>query len=188
MASNRILVAVLFTAFLALVAPSAATAHSELLESNPVADSTVAELPAAVILTFNQDIQPEFSTVTLTDSNGTNWIPDAPTVDGPRVRATIDATAPASVYTVGYRVLSADGHPISGSFAFTFTPDRTPGVVQSGAAVAAESTQVGDDAAQSGTSNRAFTWLFGAAAAGLAVAGVFVLFRGKRGSGSGRTR
>lgn len=188
MASYRILVAVSFAAFLALVAPSAASAHSELLESNPAADSTVAELPDAVLLTFNQDIQPAFSTVTLTDSSGTNWIPDAPTVEGPRVRATIDATAPAGPYTVAYRVLSADGHPISGSFAFTFTPDQIPGAGEAGAAppaaVPTESTQVRDDTAQSGNSNRAFTWLFGAAAAGLAVAGVFVVLRGKRGRGA----
>ena len=102
---------------------------------------------------------------------------------------TIDATAPAGPYTVAYRVLSADGHPISGSFAFTFTPDQIPGAGEAGAAppaaVPTESTQVRDDTAQSGNSNRAFTWLFGAAAAGLAVAGVFVVLRGKRGRGAG---
>ncbi|WP_040711853.1 copper resistance CopC family protein, partial [Nocardia takedensis] len=45
------------------------------------------------------------------------WVAQGVTVDGPTVRATLRPGLPAGQFTVGYRVVSADGHPITGSVA-----------------------------------------------------------------------
>ena len=101
------------------VAP--AQAHSMLIGSTPAADATVASSPDGIELEFNQPINTAFATVTLTDSSGTQRGSSEAIVDAERVRLAIPEPLTAGEYTVGYRVVSADGHPITGSYAFTVT-------------------------------------------------------------------
>ncbi|MGN2642172.1 MULTISPECIES: copper resistance CopC family protein [Nocardia] len=97
-----------------------AAAHSELIDSDPAPGAVLAQAPAAVTLTFNQKIGEQFATVILVGANDTTWH-DRVSVDGTHVRASVRPAIPSGDYTVGYRVVSADGHPISGSFRITVT-------------------------------------------------------------------
>lgn len=120
--------AVLFTA-----APAAA--HTGLVSSNPAAGATLTEVPATVTLTFSQEISEEFAAAALSVDGATgNEIPL--TVQGNQ--AVLDTTAvpdlpvtagQANAWQVLYRVVSPDGHPISGTVDFTVTPPVPPAPV-----------------------------------------------------------
>lgn len=104
-----------------LLGVTPAQAHSTLIGSTPAADAAVAGSPEEIELQFNQTINTAFATVTLTDGEGTQRGSSESIVDGDRVRLSIPEPLAAGDYTVGYRVISADGHPITGSYAFTVT-------------------------------------------------------------------
>ena len=74
------------------------------------------------------------------------------------VTVPLRALGSAGVYTAGYRVVSADGHPVSGSITFTL---RAPGT-----ATAEEARQPGtaDPGEQDDGGLPVWVWLLGAAA------------------------
>ena len=100
-----------------LVGAVPASAHDALRSTSPADGATVDRLPDRVVLTFDQPALALGSEVVVTG-------PAGPVSDGPpslvdnEVRQPV-RTGPAGRYTVVWRVTSADGHPVSGSFAFT---------------------------------------------------------------------
>ena len=106
-----------------------ATAHSELRSSDPAAGAVVQRLPAQVGLEFNQVIAARFASVTAAVGGGPARSLSV-RVDGTRVVATLIDGSPASRFgvVIGYRVVSADGHPITGTISFTVagTPSASP--------------------------------------------------------------
>jgi copper resistance protein C len=98
-----------------------ASAHNQLIGSNPANETTVQESPATVELTFDQPVQKGagLNTVAITGPEGTNWTVGQPEVVSNVVSASVDALGPAGQYKIGYRILSADGHPVSGEVSFT---------------------------------------------------------------------
>lgn len=97
---------------------SAASAHAELESTDPADGSTVATAPAQVTLTFGEELVPETVALAVNGPNGTVAIDD-PAVDGAVVTLPWPAAADAGEYAVAYRVVSQDGHPVEGTFAFT---------------------------------------------------------------------
>ncbi|QQS00195.1 MAG: copper resistance protein CopC [Austwickia sp.] len=112
-----LLLAVLAGALIALAGAPAALAHSALVSSNPADGSTVAALPAVATLTFNEDINGDFSQVVVQGSGEPRNVP--PSIKGPVVTAALPADLGTGKVVVRYRVVSKDGHPISGEIAFT---------------------------------------------------------------------
>ncbi|MCW4354747.1 copper resistance protein CopC [Hoyosella sp. YIM 151337] len=106
-------------ATVALAAP--AGAHSVLIGSDPEADTAVASLPDRVSLQFNEPLQESFAAVTLTDSEGNRWSGEDVEVRGDTVSVGVAGAGPAGTYTIAYRVISADSHPVSGTVEFVVT-------------------------------------------------------------------
>ncbi len=122
------LVAALLLALLAVLAiPSPASAHDELLGSDPAQDSTVDALPDQLTLTFSGAIATEegASEVSVTDASGTELADGAPTAQDNVLTQPLDGEASGAV-TVLWKVVSSDGHPISGEFSFTVAGAPTP--------------------------------------------------------------
>jgi methionine-rich copper-binding protein CopC len=115
------LAAALLTAFLVLVSPLSASAHDSLISSSPEAGSTVDTLPTELTLTFSAKlIDAEGATeVVVTDAAGESVTDGPATVNGAIVTQPLMAEAEAGDYTVLWRVVSSDGHPISEEFSFT---------------------------------------------------------------------
>ncbi|MHA7190167.1 copper resistance CopC family protein [Arthrobacter sp. MDT2-16] len=96
----------------------AATAHDELTGTNPAEGATVEVLPPALELNFSNVPSGIGAQVQVLDESGTDW------ADGPVEIVDRTATqplrpgAPAGGYTVNWRVVSSDSHPIEGTFAF----------------------------------------------------------------------
>ncbi|WP_329295853.1 copper resistance CopC family protein [Streptomyces pseudovenezuelae] len=109
----------------AVAAPQAA-AHTELDTSSPGAEATLAGLPPRVTLTFSDDMRRKYAKVAVTGPDGESVATGEPEVQGKTVALPLDAASPVGRYNVGYRVVSADGHPVSGSYIFTVTAATSP--------------------------------------------------------------
>jgi copper resistance protein C len=106
----------------ALAAP--ASAHDQLRSTVP-ADGATVSAPTRVVLTFGEPVL-ELGTANRVAVTGPEGLVDgALNVDGATVSTTFDAPLSPGGYRVQWRVASDDGHPVSGSFAFTASAGTT---------------------------------------------------------------
>jgi methionine-rich copper-binding protein CopC len=105
---------------LAVVA-SAAWAHAFLDEATPRVGSTVSTAPSEVVLRFTQDLEPAFSTVTITDASGQRVDTGKPTFSSNIIHVPLREIG-AGKYRVTWRVLSVDTHTTEGAFNFGVGP------------------------------------------------------------------
>lgn len=110
---------VLAGALLGFSAP--ALAHDAAESSSPAQGATVATPPEQVSITLNKNplgIGAQFS---VKDSAGAEWADGAVEIVDNVASQKLKAGAPAGPYTVAWRVVSSDSHPIEGTFSFTAT-------------------------------------------------------------------
>lgn len=166
------------TTALVALSPGVAAAHAELTGSSPTEGSALPSPPPAVELTFSDPLQPQFTTIALTDGSGRPVATPSPAVAGNKATLPFTGTAPGP-YTVAYRVLSEDGHPITGKIGFTVqqgVPAAQPSTAQA-PPPAAPSPSPAPAAAEQETPGGVW-WLVGVATAVLVVGGgVFFTFR-----------
>jgi copper resistance protein C len=117
---RRIIAAAVAAQIVLLGAMSAAQAHAFLNHASPAVGSAVPTAPAAVNLWFTQEVEPAFSSVTVTNQAGQR-------VDLGNVQVPPGAPAqlqvglrplPPGTYTVSWHVVSVDTHPTQGTFTF----------------------------------------------------------------------
>ena len=114
------LAAVAVALFAVLVPTAPAAAHDQLVSSDPAAEAVLTELPTEITLTYSAELlgDAESNLVEVTDAAGTALNDGPAVVDGVTVSQALTGAASGPV-TVLWRVVSSDGHPISGEFAFT---------------------------------------------------------------------
>jgi methionine-rich copper-binding protein CopC len=110
---------VLSTLMLALAGP--ALAHDELLTSSPADGSTVTKLPSTVTLVFEEPPAAGFTKMTVSGPGGASINSTGPQVVGARITESLKATTMAGTYVINFRIMSDDGHPVSGTIHFTLT-------------------------------------------------------------------
>ena len=110
-------------AFAIALAP-VASAHAVLVATDPAKGAKLATGPAQVSATFNEPLQTAFAAMTVVGPDTNLWSTGEPRVDGAVISVALRPLGPAGSYTVNYRVTSADGHVVTGSWAFELT---TPG-------------------------------------------------------------
>ncbi len=178
---RRSVVVAMLTALGSALIAGPAQAHSKLDSSVPAAGSTVDTPLTLIELTFNQEIGAEFANVGLTDSGGTSWAAQVSKVEGKTVRVAVSPTMPPQQYTVAYRVVSDDGHPITGSYEFTYTAvSTTPTEAKTNSPSGPESAAAGDSSATSSSSD-GLPWPLIGVLAVLVIGGAVVTLRaGKR--------
>src|SRR6202000_2848533 len=71
--------------------------------------------------TFNEQLQTSFAAMAVVGPDGKLWSVGEPTVQGAVVSVGVRPLGPIGSYTVNYRVTSADGHVVSGSWSFRLT-------------------------------------------------------------------
>ncbi|MDW4572253.1 copper resistance protein CopC [Microbacterium sp. M3] len=123
-----VLLAALLLAFAAMLSTaSPAQAHDELIGTDPAAGATVDALPAALTLTYSAEIADDdgASVVEVTDAAGTSLVAGAPTVRDNTLTQPLEGEASGAV-TVLWKVVSSDGHPISGEYSFTVAGNPAP--------------------------------------------------------------
>ncbi|GAA0989810.1 hypothetical protein GCM10009555_074440 [Acrocarpospora macrocephala] len=119
---RRLLTVLLLASAATLAAPlPAAQAHNVLLGSNPSKGSHLTTAPTEVRLTFDQPVRPEFAKIALTDTTGTHYESGTITVEKNDVVTPVTPPTTSGTYTIGYQILSNDGHPVTGQITFTYT-------------------------------------------------------------------
>ncbi|HKU04174.1 MAG TPA: copper resistance CopC family protein [Arthrobacter sp.] len=109
----------LATAAILLVFSAPAQAHDALESSNPANGSTVSAMPAKVELTFDHTPIAINSIVRVEDAAGADQADGPVQIVDNQVSQPVKPGAPQGKYTVVWRVVSSDGHPIEGTFTFT---------------------------------------------------------------------
>jgi methionine-rich copper-binding protein CopC len=112
------LTVVLAGAALALVA-APASAHSELTSASPPDGSTLTTAPTQIVLTFNENIIAIGNQVSVLDASGALMSDGNPTVVDSTVTQQLKPLIYNGAYSVTYRIVSADGHPVERNLSFT---------------------------------------------------------------------
>ena len=106
-------------ALMLLLAASPAFAHARLVGSDPAANASV-KSPSMIKLSFSEDLEPAFSTASLTDSAG-KTVPVPRSVGGPTITLLPIGLKPGA-YKVNWQAVGHDTHKLSGSFGFKVVP------------------------------------------------------------------
>lgn len=101
-----------------VVAP--ASGHAALVSSDPAPDATLTALPRSVELEFNEPIGSSVE-VAVTAPDGDPVPVSSARADDRFVRADVASSTLSGDFVVAYRVVSVDGHPVSGQYAVTVT-------------------------------------------------------------------
>lgn len=110
----------LLSALVMLAAPDAG-AHAVLISTEPASGATLDSPPDRIVLHFDEAIEPDFGQLQVTGPDGQRLDEAPPSAEGPVVETPIASGTRAGEHTVVYRVVSADGHPIEGTFTYELT-------------------------------------------------------------------
>lgn len=113
-----------------LLTASAASGHATVLETTPANGSTLERAPERVELTFNEAVESRFGALQVVDAQGERV--DDETIVRPsdeRIAIGLRPGLPDGSYAATYRVVSADGHPISGGISFAIGAPSAGGAV-----------------------------------------------------------
>ena len=119
---RMIVVAAVLAGTVTLAAPTV-QAHAFLDHASPSVGSTVPTAPETVTMWFTQQLEPAFTTATVTDASG-NTVDTGPALVDPKdpteLRVALKKLSPGT-YTVAWHALSVDTHTTTGHFTFTVT-------------------------------------------------------------------
>ena len=124
MVNHRMIVATSVLAGAVTLGARAVQAHAFLDHANPAVGSTVPTAPETVTMWFTQELEPAFTTATVTDASGNN-VDAGPARIDPKdpteLRVALKKLSPGT-YTVSWRALSVDTHTTTGHFTFEIKP------------------------------------------------------------------
>lgn len=122
-----VLLAGVFLVAFSLVLGSAggASAHDELSSSNPEPGATLEAVPETIELTFTNVPATIGSEIQMLDETGEDWAEGDVSITDTVATQAVREGAPAGTYTVNWRVVSSDSHPIEGTFEFTASGGST---------------------------------------------------------------
>ncbi|GAA0820276.1 copper resistance protein CopC [Streptosporangium amethystogenes subsp. fukuiense] len=170
---RRLLTVLLLACVALLCAVTPAQAHNVLIDSDPKDGAELATGPETITLTFDQPVRQGFAQISVTGPDGTRWEDGKTAVNRAKASVRVKALGPAGEYVVGYRILSADGHPVSSKITFTLTApgpassaqateQATAEPVPAGPAPADQGPDLGAqaaEAAQNGGAGMAVLWI-----------------------------
>jgi copper transport protein len=100
---------------------SPAQAHATLEGTDPPTGSIVDPAPTAVTMNFSERVVPVDGRIKVIAPDGSDVVAGKPTTvnGGARLRIPLKSGLADGTYLVSYRVISADGHPVSGGYTFS---------------------------------------------------------------------
>lgn len=126
---------------------TAASAHDELISSSPKAGETLNAAPEKLTLEFSgklQSLSGVDSTVIALTRDGEK-VPASAQTNGTKVIVTPETELANGEYSLAYRVVSSDGHPIENKYSFTVAaPSVVSAVPAAPESAPAEPTPVQD--------------------------------------------
>lgn len=170
-------------ATLLLVSAVPAAAHNELKSSTPAKGASLDAAPAAVVLTFAEDLIQGKTTITITGPDGASAATGEAQLAGPVATVPFKPTA-AGAYTVAYKVTADDGDVTNTNFKFTLTaaaiaPPPTTTTTTTTTTTAPTTTAQPQPAAAASTDSGTtwWPWLVAGLAAVILIAVVLLILR-----------
>ena len=122
---RKLTVAVLAGICLILSSPIS-FAHGQIVTTYPLMDSVSSPTPSQVWIEFDgqlQQIEGEVvNTLKVTDSTGLVVSSEEAVIEGAKISTQVSDQSVGGVFTVQYRIVSEDGHPVEGSYTFEASP------------------------------------------------------------------
>src|SRR5690349_12690869 len=128
---------VLFGLLAVLLGPAApASAHAALVGTDPGSGTIVPDAPNKVTLTFSESVQLLPGKIQVLAPDGSRADQGQPQQAGDTVTIPLRSAGGRGTYLVSYRVISADSHPVGGSFSYSVgAPSTTPSATTNDQAV-----------------------------------------------------
>jgi copper transport protein len=117
-AARRVVLLGLLGVLFALLLATPAAAHAELVSITPANGAQLKTPPTEVQMIFTESVNLIDGGIRLIDDAGATVPTPDPSVDGHTVSWPMPAELPDGAYVVTWRVVSADGHPVSGASSF----------------------------------------------------------------------
>ncbi|GAA3609206.1 copper resistance CopC family protein [Agrococcus terreus] len=105
-------------------------AHASVIGSTPADGDALASQPGEVSVTMNEEIlsvegADSANAIVVTDAAGAFYGDGCASVDGDTISMPVELGEPGD-YTLTYQVVSADGHPVDGTVAFSYEGEAGP--------------------------------------------------------------
>ena len=101
-------------------------AHGQIVTSYPLMDSVSSPTPSQVWIEFDGELQliegEVVNTLKVTDSTGLVVSSEEAVIEGAKISTQVSDQSVGGVFTVQYRIVSEDGHPVEGSYTFEASP------------------------------------------------------------------
>lgn len=101
-------------------------AHGQIVTSYPLMDSVSSPTPIQVWIEFDGQLQliegEVVNTLKVTDSTGLVVSSEEAVIEGAKISTQVSDQSVGGVFTVQYRIVSEDGHPVEGSYTFEASP------------------------------------------------------------------
>jgi len=117
----RALVVGLFALLAMGFGASPAQAHATLEGTDPPTGAIVDPAPTVITMNFSERVVPVDGRIKVIAPDGSDVVVEKPTTvnGGARLRIPLKSGLADGTYLVSYRVISADGHPVSGGYTFS---------------------------------------------------------------------
>ncbi|MFC0213928.1 copper resistance CopC/CopD family protein [Paenibacillus chartarius] len=116
-------IAVLLLTLLAIAAPLRVSAHASLVTAVPEPNTRLAEPPPSITLTFNERLDAGLFYIKVYNEDGDSVTNAAAVMTADQTGVSLPLPKlPEGAYLVSYHVISADGHPVSGSYPLAIGP------------------------------------------------------------------
>ena len=123
----RKLLIALCLAVLALISSPTASAHGEIVSTFPEQYTNATPIPTQVWIEFDGNLQTldgqVINTIDVVDSTGLTVSYGDPIIEGGKISTKLSGQSAPGVFTVNYRIVSEDGHPVEGSYTFNASPN-----------------------------------------------------------------
>jgi copper transport protein len=119
-AIRRVLAALGLVAVALAFFATPASAHATLLETSPAEDQVLKTAPTEVVLTFDESVSAGSKALRVFDPSGTELPGLKDQVVDNKLSTKLPKITEKGSYTVSWNVISADGHPVGGTFLFHY--------------------------------------------------------------------
>ena len=123
----RKLLIALCLAGLAFLSSPIASAHGEIVSTFPEQYTNATPIPTQVWIEFDGNLQTldgqAINTIDVVDSTGLTVSYGDPIIEGGKISTKLSGQSAPGVFTVNYRIVSEDGHPVEGSYTFNASPN-----------------------------------------------------------------
>lgn len=173
----------IWMAVMLIIFPAVVHAHTGLKSSVPAKGETVTEALGAISMEFNTDIEP-LSTFELLNEKGEKRSVSDLKIDKNKMSGKLNPALSNGEYTVVWKIVGRDGHPVENKFSFTVKMAEQPAsqTPETAAGKEAAGTVQQTPVSESDSSSRGgAAWMIGAVLiAAVALIGLMYVKRAKR--------